>query len=103
MTHYLAIQKGVYRQGIIGLYDTFEEAKAASLAECNDEPDGYHDVEVVAVEVGVQGELGVVGKATRSVRSRERGIWGQPMEKKATRAYWQDESTGYDLKEEELA
>ena len=43
MEIYVVVIKGIYMQGIFGIFDNFEEAKEASLIAIRNERDDYHE------------------------------------------------------------
>src|SRR5688572_24060829 len=75
---YVVIQTGVYRHGIVGVWDSLELAKMGAEAALAAEPDDWHHMEVVETPLNLLGEDKVVARLRRVMKRMHRtdGIRG---------------------------
>ena len=48
---FICIQKGVYRHAIVGCSESLETARGLAKGAIQNEPDHYHDVEIVEIQL----------------------------------------------------
>lgn len=65
MKLFVVIQRGVYRHGIVGVFDDLELAISNAKRACKEESDNYHNFEIVALETNSYKEEVVLKNVAR--------------------------------------